>query len=152
MQRYERSIVIAAPIDTVFHFHDDPGNLLRITPPEVTVEIVDVQGDLPEGREIRLRMTQFGVLRNEICVRFMIYDPPTLLVDEQKEGPFRFWRQTRHFAETAEGTRLTDIIEYEVPFGLLGRFADWLVIGPRVRAMFKYRQQRTKELLEQGAT
>lgn len=148
MPSYRRSIEIAAPIDAVFHFHDDPRNLLRITPPQVKLELLEVRGEKPEGREIRIRMTQFGLLRNTILIRFIRYQPPHLLVDEQKNGPFRFWRQTRHFEETSSGTLLTDVVEYEVPFGFLGRLADRLVIAPRVRSMFEYRQRRIREILE----
>jgi len=144
------SVQIDAPVDVVFHFHDDPRNLLRITPPEVKIELLEVRGEEPEGREIRMRMTQFGVLRNELLIRFVTYDPPHLLIDEQREGPFRFWRQTRQFEEIGEATRLTDIVEYEVPFGIPGRLMDRFVIAPRIRAMFEYRQQRTRAIIEGG--
>lgn len=151
MNSYTSSVIIAAPIDAVFHFHDDTRNLLRITPPEVKLEILEIIGEKPLGRRIRLRMTQFGLLRNELVIEFMKYEPPHLLVDEQEEGPFKFWRQTRKFQKVEGGTRLTDTVEYEVPFGFMGRLADRLVIGPRVRSMFQYRQRRTKEILEEGS-
>jgi len=44
---YSCSIIIAAPIDAVFHFHDDTRNLLRITPPGVKLEVLEVRGEKP---------------------------------------------------------------------------------------------------------
>lgn len=147
--RYERSIDIATSVGELFSFHEDTANLLLITPPAVKVEILEVSGAYREGRRIRLRMTQFVVLRQELVVEFIEYDPPRRLVDQQREGPFAFWRQTRIFTPIAGGSRLTDIVEYEVPFGILGRIADLLIIAPRVRSMFEYRQRRTREILEE---
>ncbi|MEP7220315.1 MAG: SRPBCC family protein [Bacteroidota bacterium] len=150
MHRYERSVVIAAPVETVFRFHDDTRNLSRITPPGVKVKVLGTSGPEGKGKQIRLRMTQFGFLSNELLIEFVRYDPPRFLVDEQKEGPFRFWRQTRIFEPVELGTKLTDIVEYQAPFGAFGRLAVALLIGPRVAAMFEYRQRRTKEILESG--
>jgi ligand-binding SRPBCC domain-containing protein len=148
--RYERAIEIAAPVEEVFRFHEDTGNLSRITPPSVKVEIVEVRGTYREGCLVRLRSTQFGFLRQEFLMEFVEYDAPRKLVDEQREGPFVYWRQTRIFTPIPGGTRLTDIVDYGVPFGILGRIANALVIAPRIRSMFEYRQRRTKEMLERA--
>jgi ligand-binding SRPBCC domain-containing protein len=51
--------------------------------------------------------------------------------------------------QTVNGkTELTDIVEYETPFGFLGRIANTLVIRRQVEEMFSYRQAATKRLLE----
>ncbi len=150
MSQYERSIIIAATPEVVFSFHEDTSNLLRISPPSITIELLEVRGEATLGREIRLRMTQFGFLRQELLIRFIESEPPYRLVDQQQEGPFTFWRQTRTFMPVGGGTRLTDRVEYIVPFGALGRLADRLVIAPRVEAMFAYRQGRTREIIEGG--
>ena len=147
MERIEQRIVIAAPIDRVFHFHDDTRNLLRITPPsiKVTIETMGVTG---LGYEVVLKVRQFGLFTMRWRVRITEYEPPTLMSDEQVSGPFAYWKQTRRLREVEGGTELTDIVEYRAPFGVLGRIANALVIRRQVLDMFTYRQQTTKQILE----
>ncbi len=147
MERIEQRIVIAAPIDRVFHFHDDTRNLLRITPTsiKVTIETMGVPG---LGYEVVLKVRQFGLFTMRWRVRITEYEPPTLMSDEQVSGPFAYWKQTRRLREVDGGTELTDIVEYRAPFGVLGRIANALVIRRQVLEMFTYRQQMTKQILE----
>ena len=147
MERIEQRIVIAAPIDRVFHFHDDTRNLLRITPTsiKVTIETMGVPG---LGYEVVLKVRQFGLFTMRWRVRITEYEPPTLMSDEQVSGPFAYWKQTRRLREVEGGTELTDIVEYRAPFGVLGRIANALVIRRQVLDMFTYRQQTTKQILE----
>lgn len=147
MERIEQRIVIAAPIDRVFHFHDDTRNLLRITPPsiKVTIETMGVPG---LGYEVVLKVRQFGLFTMRWRVRITEYESPTLMSDEQVSGPFAYWKQTRRLREVDGGTELTDIVEYRAPFGVLGRIANALVIRRQVLEMFTYRQQMTKQILE----
>ena len=147
MERIEQRIVIAAPIDRVFHFHDDTRNLLRITPTsiKVTIETMGVPG---LGYEVVLKVRQFGLFMMRWRVRITEYEPPTLMSDEQVSGPFAYWKQTRRLREVDGGTELTDIVEYRAPFGVLGRITNALVIRRQVLEMFTYRQQMTKQILE----
>ena len=147
MERIEQRIVIAAPIDRVFHFHDDTRNLLRITPTsiKVTIETMGVPG---LGYEVVLKVRQFGLFTMRWRVRITEYEPPTLMSDEQVSGPFAYWKQTRRLREVDGGTELTDIVEYRAPFGVLGRITNALVIRRQVLEMFTYRQQMTKQILE----
>lgn len=147
MERIEQRIVISAPIERVFHFHDDTRNLLRITPPSIKVSI-ETMGKPGLGYEVVLKVRQFGIFTMRWKVRITEYVPPTLMSDEQVSGPFAYWKQTRRLREVDGGTELTDIVEYGPPFGILGRIANALVIRRQVLEMFAYRQATTKRLLE----
>lgn len=145
--RYSRSVVINAPIDDVFHFHDNTDNLLKITPPSIKVAI-ESRGTPGLGYEVRLRVRQFGVMTMNWHVRITEYVAPTRMVDEQVRGPFTLWRQIRDLRTVPGGTELCDTVEYSVPFGILGRLANRLVIHREITRMFAHRQQATKQLLE----
>lgn len=147
MEEYARSIVIAAPIDKVFHFHDDTRNLLKITPPDIKVRI-DGMGEPGLGYRVRLTVVMFRILPMKWTVRITEYEPPTRMTDEQEQGPFAVWKQTRLLREVEGGTELTDVVRYKAPFGILGVIANALVIRPQIKAMFAYRQQATKKILE----
>ena len=145
--RISRSVIIAAPIEQVFHFHDNTDNLLKITPPHIKVAI-ESRGTPGLGYEVHLRVRQFGVLTMNWHVKITEYVAPTRMVDEQISGPFASWKQMRDLRVVDGGTELTDTVEYAVPFGPLGQLANWLVIQREIEGMFAYRQQATKRLLE----
>ncbi len=147
MERLERTVRINAPIEKVFHFHDDTRNLLKITPPDIKVSI-ETMGSPGLGYEVTLKVRQFMVFVMRWHVKITVYEPPVLMVDEQVSGPFRTWKQTRRLRQVVGGTELTDIVEYEAPFGPLGRIVNALVIRRQIEKMFTYRQATTKKLLE----
>ena len=90
--------------------------------------------------------------------------------DVQHRGPFQSWkhchylssatrpalgenpRQTAAHADPPSvGTLIKDHVEYSLPFGLLGALANSLVVRSQLAATFRYRQQRTTELLPRFA-
>lgn len=139
--------MIHAPIERVFHFHDDTKNLLQITPPHIKVRI-DSIGAPGLGFEALLTVRQFGFARMRWHVRITRYDAPCAMTDTQISGPFHSWTQHRFFREVEGGTELTDVVEYRLPFGVLGRLADALLVRREIAKMFAYRQAATKRLLE----
>lgn len=143
----QRSVAIAASIDEVFHFHDDPANLVRITPPGIRV-VVTTAGPPGRGQRIHLRVRQFLLLTTTWEVEITEYRPPFLMVDEQRRGPFRRWRQERTLVHEHGMTTLTDTVHYDLPFGAFGRLVDGLFVRRQVERMFAYRQSATKRLLE----
>lgn len=152
MQTYSRSIEIRSPIDRVFHFHDDIGNLLKITPPDARLQVLSA--DPPgKGQRVVLSVSQFGLLKLKWEVVITEYDPPNRMTDEQLHGPFHSWKQTRIFEKLGDRlTRMTDTVEYELP---LHAISD-LILGPffkkQIEQQFDYRQARTKALLENPET
>lgn len=151
---YERRIQIAAPIETVFGFHLDSANLPRITPPHLHAKILEVRPG-PSGGEVGKRVVMqlrpYSLIRQTIEVEFLECDPPSLLRDQQLRGPFRSWRQTRRFSRVEGGTELHDHVEYQLPFGWFGRLLEKLLVAGQIKAMFRWRQERTRDILE-GAT
>lgn len=75
--------------------------------------------------------------------------------DRQIEGPFRYWRQCHRVQpmdseQTGEpGTLLIDTVEYELPFGALGRLMNQLAVETMLARVFKHRHHRTEQLLSQ---
>ena len=67
-------------------------------------------------------------------------------IDEQKIGPFALWCHQHFFSEVDNGVVMTDEISYAVPFGILGRIANWMLVEKQVDNIFKYRTERIKSL------
>ncbi|MCL4505865.1 MAG: hypothetical protein M1140_07565 [Chloroflexi bacterium] len=66
------------------------------------------------------------------------------------QGPFKLWKHTHSFAADAEGTRVTDRVEYEMRFGILGTIADVVTGRLMIAAMFSAREPAFGACLESG--
>jgi ligand-binding SRPBCC domain-containing protein len=72
---------------------------------------------------------------------------PRQFVDLQSKGPYRRWQHTHSFEECDAGTWVIDDIEYELPWGLIGRLAQHWFVRRSLARIFDHRQQRIIELL-----
>lgn len=148
MHTFERSVLINAPIESVFHFHDDPNNLLKISPPDVKVKVISAT-KAGKGQRVALDVTQFGFFTSRWEAEITVYEPPFKMVDVLHKSPFRSWKQTRLFEKLGENqTRLTDRVEYELPAESVSGFLAGWYVEREIEKMFAFRQKKTKELLE----
>lgn len=147
MSPVERTIQIKSSTETVFSFHDDPRNLLKILPPYLRIEIVEAPTRLKRGVSLRYAM-YVGPLRFDWIGEIVEHEPPRRFVDVQKKGPFRKYVHTHLFEAIEDGTRLTDTIEYELPLGPLAELADRIQFQSRLAEMLEHGQQETRALLE----
>jgi ligand-binding SRPBCC domain-containing protein len=152
MPVFERVCVVRAPIDEVFAFHLDTRNAARISPR--TMPVLDVRGAFPlsQGDEVELVVRLWPTpFRQTWRVRAERIERPTLVLDRLLSGPFPSWLHQHRFEDLGErGTRLTDHVDYRLPLGLLGTVADRLVVQRMLERAFRFRQHRTRELLEGG--
>jgi ligand-binding SRPBCC domain-containing protein len=146
----ECSCEIAAPIAEVFAFHLDTRNAARIAPRGQRIVAVEGTFPLRLGSEARLRVRQLPLPYAQTwLVRVAALERPVLIIDELLQGPFPLWRHEHRFEELAGGrTRLTDRVTYRLPAGPLGRLAGAVIVHRSLRASFRRRQARTRELLE----
>jgi ligand-binding SRPBCC domain-containing protein len=67
--------------------------------------------------------------------------------DEQRRGPFRFFRHCHRIRDERNGTTVRDEVEYELPFGPLGDVANALVVSRQIRGLFQHRQTTLLQIL-----
>jgi len=135
------------PLDVVFAFFSDAGNLETITPPELRFEILTPQPiPMAEGTRIEYRLHLFGV-PFRWRTRISVWEPGRRFVDEQESGPFGLWIHEHVFdAPTPTSTRIRDEVRYALPLEPFGRIAHPLVRA-RLDRIFSYREARVGELL-----
>jgi ligand-binding SRPBCC domain-containing protein len=147
MATVRRTSVVGASRAAVAAFHDDPANLTRITPPNVRVEVLEAPARTGAGATVRLRIGK-GPIMMPWESHIVEHTPGRGFTDVQRRGPFLRFHH-RHLFEDAEGgTRITDVIDYDLPFGPLGALADRIVVARELRKMLEYRHRRTAELLD----
>ena len=141
---FERSVLLAAPPEEVYAFHEDPRNIVKISPPSLRVEKVECTVPARAGEDFRLRVSQFG-LPLEWIGYWDEAVPCSRLVDGARKSPFRHWRHHHLFAKAPGGTLMTDRVEYALPFSLLGRLLNATVMRLVFAAMFAARHRATRK-------
>ena len=139
---------VAAPIDEVFRFFDDPANLARLMPPPVRIRTVRVEPMPPQaGTEIEFRYGIGPIQRNWV-VRYVEHVPGARIVDETLSGPVRRFLHSHTFrAGRGGGTWIEDRIDYHVgPDGPIGVVID-AVAGVVMRATFVWRHATQRRVL-----
>lgn len=49
---------------------------------------------------------------------------PKRFVDEQIDGPFRSWWHEHRFGSAGSATKMTDLVQYELPLGRIGEWSE----------------------------
>jgi ligand-binding SRPBCC domain-containing protein len=169
------------PPELVFAFFANPENLPRLMPQWQRARIEEatiVAPPRPVASSLRPMTSAAGAgTRLTLSFRPFPYSPLRVpweaeitefvwnarFCDRQLRGPFAYWNhchsiaaqsgpgQTSDPTGSVSGTLLRDAVEYEMPFGVLGRFAQRLFVASQLRATFEFRHQRTSDLLARMA-
>jgi ligand-binding SRPBCC domain-containing protein len=144
--RFETVTDIPLPPEEVFPFFAAAENLERITPPELRFQILTpLPIEMGKGTLIDYRLRLQGIpflWRTEISE----WDPPLAFTDRQLKGPYHSWIHGHTFEATANGTRMTDRVDYRLPLWPLGEPALPFV-RRRVQRIFSYRGEVIRQLL-----
>jgi ligand-binding SRPBCC domain-containing protein len=137
-----------ASAETVYRWHALPDALQRLTPPWEKAEVLEQTGSIEQiGSRVGIRVgigpiSQIWTSEHTAC------DPGRMFEDSMVSGPFRRWVHTHLFIADGQGASwLEDRVEYEIPFGWLGRIVAGAYIKKRLGRMFAWRHRRTAEAL-----
>ena len=140
---FVKSVLIDAPVDEVFRFHEREDALSLLTPPFPPVRAISRTGGILTGARVELRVgfTRWVAVHTG-------YEKDRFFEDEQVQGPFAKWVHRHEFETVGDQTRLTDRVYYELPGGALvnGMFGWAVSLG--LRNMFAYRHRVTKKFCE----
>jgi ligand-binding SRPBCC domain-containing protein len=148
MRRFQHSFVVHADIARVWDFYTDIKHLEVISPPELQIRVVrETHKKLVEGAEVWLegKLVTHSKWHSKITSL-----KPYQYVDEMLSGRFRVWKHVHGFEREGDGdTVVIDEIDFELPYGLLGRLFEGYV-NRKLERTFAYRKQATISYFEKA--
>ena len=145
---FAKESVIHATPERVFAFHEQDNALELLLPPWEAARVIQRATIAEIGSRAIIETNIIGPIKTRWIAEHTVYQPPHLFEDVQIKGPFRSWRHRHIITAHPDGATLLDEIEYEPPLGPFGKLvAPWLV-EPRLRKLFEYRHQVTRQACE----
>jgi len=104
-------------------------------------------GLIETGETVTWEAVHFGI-RQRLTSRIDAMTPPVYFRDSMVAGAFRSFVHDHHFEEIPGGTKMTDVLDYVAPLGVLGRWADWLFLESSMRRLLEERNAVIKDMAE----
>lgn len=140
--RLETRLFLPAPIDKVFEYFSNPRNLETITPPFLRFRVLTPDVDMRKGARIRYRLRLHGIpfgWESQVTT----WEPGVRFSDEQRRGPYKYWRHVHLFREESGGTLAEDGVDYDVPGG---HYVHQWFVGRDLVRIFRYRQEKLQQI------
>lgn len=134
-------------MEQAWKFLSDPKNLKTITPDYMRFEILD--GDekmMYPGQIIKYIVTPVMGIPTQWITEITHVKEGEYFVDEQRFGPYALWHHKHFIRPIKNGIEMEDIIDYKIPFGILGQMAHPIIVKPKLKEIFEYRKKKLSEL------
>ena len=140
--------VITGNLDDIWQFFSRPENLERITPADMSFEILtDLKGvEMYSGMLIQYKVKPFSFMKTDWVTEITFVQKHSYFIDEQRVGPFSLWHHEHHFEEVSTGILMRDILHYALPFGPVGRILNRTGISRRIDRIFDHRESVIQEI------
>jgi len=149
MHLFNLQCELVAPVKqaSAFELFEDPYNLAKITPANLGFRVLGKERvTMRQGAQIDYRIYWMG-LPLHWRTRITAYEPPHVFVDVQEKGPYARWIHRHVFTAVPGGTKVSDLVEYELPAGPIGRWVHDAIVAKQLRQIFEYRQLQVGRLL-----
>lgn len=145
--------VIHRDLDEVWYFFSRPENLNKITPENMSFEILtSLEGvEMYQGMIIQYKVSPFLGIKMDWVTEITHVKDRQYFIDEQRFGPYALWHHQHHFEAVDGGVLMKDILHYKVPYGPIGSIANGLFVEKMVDEIFNYREKIVDDLFKPEA-
>lgn len=148
MHLLEREVILDCSPGTLWEFLSTPVNLNELTPPSLQFKILSEVPDAMFNGLTLLYEIQIPLFGKRLWLTEIKHlQEGAFFVDEQRLGPYRLWYH-QHRIETVENkkTRMSDLVMYQLPYGVIGALVHRLWVKKMLEEIFDYRERRLLEL------
>ncbi|SFW25676.1 SRPBCC family protein [Cellulophaga fucicola] len=134
-------------LETAWEFLSKPENLKTITPDYMGFIILS-GADRPmyQGQIIQYIVTPVLGIKTKWVTEITHMVKNKYFVDEQRFGPYALWHHKHFIKEIDGGVEMEDIIDYKVPFGILGQLVHPILVKPKLEEIFNHRKKKLNEI------
>ena len=134
-------------LSEAWEFLSNPANLQKITPPEMGFKIVfGAERKMYAGQLIQYTVTPLAGIRTTWVSEITQVQEGVYFVDEQRYGPYSLWHHKHFLKEIPGGVLVEDLVHYKVPLGILGQAVHPIVVRPKLKEIFTFRESKLIEL------
>lgn len=134
-------------LNEAWDFLSDPKNLKTITPEYMGFNILrGADRAMYQGQLIQYIVTPILGIPTKWVTEITHVVDKKFFVDEQRFGPYALWHHKHFIKEIPGGVEMEDIVDYKVPFGLLGQMVQPFIVAPKLNEIFEYRRKKLVEL------
>lgn len=142
----ERTQELPISLAQGWEFFSNPSNLKEITPAWLELKVTsNVPEKIYSGLFISYNVKPFLGITMSWVTEILDVKEPYFFVDEQKLGPYSFWRHQHIFKEISNAIEVRDIVHYSLPLGILGDIAHKAFIRNQLKEIFDFRHQVLSE-------
>ncbi len=129
-----------------WEFLSDPKNLKEITPDHMGFQIISgADRAMFQGQIIQYIVKPFPGISTKWVTEITHVKEGEYFVDEQRFGPYSLWHHKHFIKEIEGGVEMEDLIDYKVPFGILGQMIQPLLVKKQLQKIFRYRETVLEE-------
>ena len=134
-------------VNKAWDFLSSPLNLKTITPEYMGFNILSgADRKMYPGQIIQYIVTPLFGIKTKWVTEITHVQENKYFVDEQRFGPYALWHH-KHFIRPIDGgVEMEDIIDYKIPFGLIGQLFHPIIIKPKLKEIFDYRHDKLIEI------
>ena len=110
-----------------------------------------MSGLIEGGEEVTWRGRHFGVTQH-FTSRITRFDPPHHFRDEMIRGAFRSFVHDHYFVADGRRTKMTDLLVFAAPLGILGRIAERLFLARYLDRLLRDRAEVIRRAAESGVS
>jgi len=134
-------------VDKAWEFLSNPKNLKEITPKYMNFRILSgADRSIFAGQIIQYKVTPMLGISTKWVTEITHVKDKEYFVDEQRFGPYALWHHKHFIKKIDGGVEMEDIIDYKIPFGIIGQIAHPIIVKNKLKQIFKYRENKLKEL------
>jgi ligand-binding SRPBCC domain-containing protein len=134
-------------VDEAWTFLSSPKNLKTITPDYMGFNILSgADREMFAGQIIQYIVTPLLGIKTKWVTEITHVNQGHYFVDEQRFGPYALWHHKHFIRPIKGGIEMEDIIDYKLPLGWIGQLAHPILVKPKLKEIFDYRQQKLIEL------
>ncbi len=151
MKTYQLKAQQAIPIslDEAWDFFSSPLNLTKITPKEMKFVVTSdytAATKMYAGMLITYKISPLLGIKMNWMTEITHVKEGEYFVDEQRFGPYALWHHQHHFKKIEGGVLMNDILNYAIPYGVIGRLSNGLFVGNQIKKIFGYREKAITEM------